>query len=67
VPPAIPVTRPVVGFTLATAVVLLVQVPPEGALLSDVVAPWQTVALPDTGDIGCTFTFVMRIHPVGKV
>jgi hypothetical protein len=67
VPPAIPVTRPLVGFTVATPMAPLDHVPPDGALLSVVVAPWHIAADPDTGDIACTFTLIIRKHPVGRV
>ena len=45
-PPATPVTTPL-AFTVAVAVLLLVQVPPGVVLLSDVVADWQRVAVPE--------------------
>ena len=48
-PVAIPVTTPVVGFTEATPVLLLLQLPPEGPVLLNVaVALIQTVAAPLT-------------------
>ena len=45
-PGATPVTTPVVGFIVATAVVPLDQVPPEALLLSIVVDPAHTVEAP---------------------
>ena len=50
VPLVIPVTTPDV-FTVPTAGVLLLQVPPGVALLSAVVAPVQTVSVPVIGAV----------------
>ena len=46
VPAATAVTRPEAEFTVATAVLLLLHVPPVVALLSVVEALWQTVCVP---------------------
>ncbi len=53
-----PVSTPEVGCTVATLVVLLDQVPPVVELVSVVVAPWHTMAVPDipAGD-ALTVTF----------
>ncbi len=52
VPEATPVTTPVDEPTVAIAVLLLLHVPPDVALLSVVVLPWQTLAVPVMGDKG---------------
>jgi hypothetical protein len=47
VPPETPVTTPDDGLMVATAVLLLVQVPPVIVSLSGIIAPAQTVAGPE--------------------
>lgn len=49
VPAATPVTTPDATLTAAVEVILLLQVPPEGVELNVVVAPSQTVSVPDKG------------------
>ena len=61
-----PVTAPVTGFTVATAVALLPQVPP--ASYSSMVAPAHKVESPiiDAG-AGFTVTVVVVTHPLPVV
>lgn len=48
-PPATPLTKPVVGFTVAIKVLSLLQLPPTSpVLVNDVAAPAHTVAEPLT-------------------
>ena len=63
VPAATPVTKPVVAFTVATAVLLLLQVPPLRPLLLNVAfAPAQTVAAPLTVPaLGSAFTVIIFV------
>ena len=49
VPVATPVVTPVEGATVATAVLLLVHVPPDTDVLNVVTEPVQTDMLPVTG------------------
>ena len=58
-----PETKPVVGITVATVVVPLVQVPPP-ASVNAVVAPTQTVSVPVIG-LGTAFTVIgnMEVQP----
>ncbi len=49
VPVLIPVTRPVVAFTVAFAALLLLHVPPDGPHVSVVADPWQMLSMPATG------------------
>ena len=46
VPALMPVTTPVAGLTEATALLLLLQLPPAVASLNVVVAPLHTVVVP---------------------
>jgi len=55
VPVLMPVTEPVLEPTVATPVLLLLQVPPPVALLSVVLAPIHTVDDPAMAD-GTAFT-----------
>lgn len=57
-PLIMPVTEPEVAFTVATEVVPLVQVPPEGALESVTLDDGHTVNAPVTGEMAFTFTVV---------
>lgn len=60
IPDAIPDDEPIV----TTAVLLLVQVPPPGALLSDVEVPEQITTAPEIGDGPApTDTVVVAVHP----
>ena len=45
-PEALPVVTPSAEPMVATVVLLLLHVPPDGELLSAVVDPWQTVVVP---------------------
>ena len=65
-PEATPPTRPV-PVTVAMPVLLLDQAPIPGSL-SSVVAPAQTVAVPEIADgNGLTVTIIVFVHPVGAV
>jgi hypothetical protein len=70
VPVATPVTKPVKP-TVATAVLVLLQVPPGVISVSGVVLPAHTVRVPAivAGCIGCGFTVMglMAVQPVGNV
>ena len=67
-PAAIPVTIPDVAFTVATDVLLLVQVPPVTASLNVVVLPAQTDALPEiAAGVAFTVTYDVVEHPPGSV
>lgn len=57
-PLASPVTEPDVALTVATVVVPLVHVPPDGALDNVVLDDGHTVNAPDTGEMAFTFTVV---------
>ena len=63
-----PVTTPVVNPTVATAVLLLVQLPPPGVSPRFVVDPEQTVLIPviAVGN-GLTVTIAVVKQPVGKI
>lgn len=64
VPGAIPTTRPTVAPTVATEGVLLVQVPPDGVLVSMVVLPTHTVPAPDIAEgPGVTLTDIVALQP----
>ena len=67
VPAATPLTTPVPGTTVATVVILLLQVPPP-ASLNVVVEPAHTDAIPviDEGK-ALTVTVVTAKHPVPSV
>ena len=61
-----PVTAPVTGFTVATAVALLPQVPP--ASYSSMVAPAHKAESPIiNAGAGFTVIFVVEKHPVPSV
>lgn len=63
VPAASPVIKPVVGLTLATPVLLLLQIPPVVVLLSAVVAPRHTLVSPVMfAGIGFTVTMVVAVQ-----
>lgn len=59
-----PAIEPEPGAAVATAVLLLVHVPPVTASLRMIVKPWQTFVAPviDAG-VGSTVTAVIVIHP----
>jgi hypothetical protein len=68
VPPDTPLTMPLDAPTVATAVALLVQVPPPVASLRAVVDPGQTVVVPVMeGTEAFTVTAFIAIQPVGSV
>jgi hypothetical protein len=60
VPPATPVTTPVVDTTVAIVVVPLVQVPPLVASVNVVVSPWQTLVVPLMA-VGSGFTVTTKV------
>ena len=60
VPLLTPVTSPELLATLATEMLLLVQVPPLVASESPNVAPWQTGVLPLIAD-GIVFTVIIAV------
>ena len=64
VPVDIPVTRPLLNPTVATEVVVLLQVPPGVASLNAVVAATQIVVAPVIGDSGLTVIVLETIQPV---
>ena len=67
VPKTIPETIPVLIPTVATVVVLLVQVPPPPSLNADAL-PIQTIALPVIADgAETTVTVAVAIQPDGSV
>ena len=53
-----PVTTPVAGTTVATAVLLLLHVPPPTLFVNDVVCPAHTVAVPPI-EAGAAFTVIL--------
>jgi hypothetical protein len=68
VPVLIGTSNPVVTFTAATVVLLLVHVPPVLVLLSGVFTPVQTVAAPVVvPTAGATVTSAVRVHPLAIV
>lgn len=65
VPPAIPVTMPEVGLTVATSVLPLAHVPEPDELLKVVVPPIQTVMIPEmAAGAGLMVTVVTTLQPV---
>ena len=67
VPADTPLTTPVPGATVATVVVLLLQVPPP-ASLNVVVDPTHTDAVPDIDDGNAlTVTIIVAKQPVPNV
>lgn len=67
VPPDTPATMPVVTPMVATAVLLVVHVPPP-VLLSVTGDPMHIVVLPVIADgSGLTVTVVTAVHPVSSV
>ena len=67
-PPDMPVTTPVVAFTVATAVLPLVHEPPVGLLPRVIVAPSATGVLPVIAPgSGFTVSTAVEIQPVPKV
>jgi len=70
VPPTapVPVTTPVVGFTEAMELLLLLHVPPGVRSLSVVVRPKQTTGVPSIGvGLGLTVNISVAIQPNGEV
>lgn len=70
VPAAMPLTTPVVTSTVATSVLLLLQVPPVTALVSVVVVALQMLEDPDIVPVngnGLTVMVVNAVHPPGVV
>lgn len=67
VPVATAVTRPVVDPIVATAVLLLVHVPPGIELVSVVVLPAHNELSPDIGASALTVTTCVVKHPPGSV
>lgn len=64
IPAVTPVTRPDEVGIVAVAVLLLLQVPPDVALVSDVVAASQTLAVPAiAAGSDATFTEIERKQP----
>ena len=62
VPAATPVTTPVLLFTVATDVVVLLQLPPIIVLLNVVVLPIQTLAVPVfAATVGFAFTTTVTL------
>ena len=53
-----PVTTPVVGTTVATAVLLLLHVPPPTLFVNDVVSPAQILAVPPI-EAGLVLTVIL--------
>ena len=67
-PPDTPVTTPEEDPTVARAVLLLLQVPPEVASVNVVVKNGQTTAVPPiAAGEELTVTGVVILHPVGSV
>lgn len=69
VPAATPVTTPEV-FTVATAVLLLLHVPPDTVLVRATVRPVHTLVEPEivpAVGAGLIVTGVILIHPVERV
>ena len=67
-PAATPVTRPVVEFTVAWAIALLVHVPPAVASLKAEVKPTHTFEVPVMAEgVVLTVIRVVAIQPVGNV
>ena len=63
-----PSTTPENSFTVATDVLLLVQVPPVATSLSVTVKPIQSPTLPpNTGPKAFTVTTVVAEQPVGNI
>ena len=63
-----PVTTPVDGPTVASEVLLLLQVPPDVASVRVIVEPGHTAATPPiAAGVGLTVSPVHAIHPVGRV
>jgi hypothetical protein len=59
-----PTIEPDPGAAVATAVLLLVHVPPVMASLRTIVKPWQTFAAPIIAEgVGRTVTVVVVMHP----
>lgn len=67
VPAATPVTTPVIGATVATPGVMLLQVPPGVASLSVVELPAHTDKVPVIGASGFTVNEIVAIQPAGVV
>ena len=68
VPRAIPVMTPVELPTVATLVLLLVQIPPAEVLVNVVVELWQTATAPAIGaGVPATDTVNVLLQPVGNV
>ena len=68
VPAATPVMIPVLEPAVATAVLLLDQVPPVIASVSSVVAPLHTAVVPNIAvGVGLTVRMVVAVHPPATV
>ena len=67
VPPARPLTSPVLTFTDAMVVLLLVQLPPVAASARVVALPWHTLAVPVMGNGVLTETMVVAMQPKAVV
>jgi hypothetical protein len=63
VPGTAVVRRPVPGLMVATAVLPLLHVPPETALLSEVVIPEQRPVAPVMGAVAFTVTGLVTKQP----
>jgi hypothetical protein len=66
VPALIPVTYPEV-VTLATPILLLLQLPPEFVFPRVCVVPWQNKDAPEMPANGLTVTTKTALHPVPRV
>jgi hypothetical protein len=68
VPPLNPDTTPVEGFTVATVVLLLLQVPANGVLANVAVVPSHIVVVPVIA-VGLlnTVTVTVDRHPVASI
>ena len=67
VPLVRPLTRPVPKPMVATAVLLLLHVPPGVASASVDVLPAQSERIPVIGEIGLTVTTAVVVHPAAVV
>ncbi len=66
VPGEAPDTIPLPEPTVATTVLLLLQVPPVVALDKLIIAPTHTIDPPDIGETGYMVTVLIARHPVPK-
>jgi hypothetical protein len=65
VPAATPYTTPVPALIVATDGLLLVHAPKATASDSMVLVPWQTVVLPDMGEMGLMLIGFVMTQPAG--